>query len=60
MTNSQKIRAMTDEELADMISNDRPKMSAYCPIIQADQNPGFCDDKCKDCVMDWLKQEVEE
>lgn len=58
MTNADRIRAMTDEELA-IFLDDVQKYNIYCePII--------CDD-CKDCMTDlcwqcwraWLKQEAE-
>lgn len=54
MTNAQKIRAMTDEELeqfinhfniCDIRTNEECKMS-YCAC-------------CEVCVMDWLKQPAE-
>lgn len=53
MTNSQKIRAMTDEELADLIQRE----VGYCAPT------GDCEkmyNDCKACWLDWLKQSVEE
>ena len=50
MTNSDKIRAMPDEELADVI--------AYA--CDSELLSGFiCHSTCKQCILDWLKQEVE-
>ena len=49
MTNADKIRAMTDEELAEWIAH--PKI-AYC---QYDICNGETD--CSMCALQWLKQE---
>ena len=51
-TNAQKIRSMTDEELANIIE---------CPY----GNPYFdehlpCKGSCHDCLLIWLKQSAEE
>lgn len=52
MTNADKIRAMTDEELAHFWET-RPDA---CPPIGT-----ICSGKnCYDCWLDWLEQEVEE
>lgn len=51
-TNADKIRNMTDEELAETITAD------WCSIVC----PGgsfFCDGECKTKVLDWLRQEAE-
>ena len=52
MTNAQKIRAMSDEELANIIE---------CPY----GNPYFdehlpCKDSCHECLLIWLHQPAEE
>ena len=56
-TNGDRIRAMTDEELANFLF---PLGS--CPII-ADGLPfnesADCADDCEKCWLDWLKKEVE-
>ena len=59
MTNADRIRAMTDEELADFIND------AEYGLIE---HPGMCDvckeyrltnlNVCKNCWLDWLKQEA--
>ena len=52
-TNADKIRAMSDEELADIISRE----AGYCAPT------GDCEkasNDCKDCWLDWLKQSAEE
>ena len=50
MTNAQRIRNMTDEELAEII---------VCPF---DTDPSVCSYKgtCLDCCLEWLKQPVED
>lgn len=58
MTNADKIRAMTDEELAGFINDaeygflDRPAMCDVCTAHRMNN--------CLKCWLDWLKQEVEE
>lgn len=49
LTNADRIRAMSDEELADFIS------ACGCPDHARD-----CKESCKDCTMEWLKQPAEE
>ena len=52
-SNADKIRAMTDDELADFIDRE----IGGCP------QTGDCkkaSDDCKACWLDWLKQSVEE
>ncbi len=46
-TNADRIRAMSDEELADVV---------VCPHIG---NWDLCRDDCKKCRLDWLKQPAE-
>ena len=63
-TNADRIRSMTDEELADWIYGQCDEWSNWCPK-EAPINPetfeclrnGGC---CGKCILDWLKQEVEE
>lgn len=64
MTNANKMRSMTDEELAELINKD-PFVkyltpAKYCEVVNAGENPGFCDDDCYDCILKWLKEEVKE
>ena len=49
-TNADRIRAMTDEELARW-------MEQYERCVEHKRK---CDSKCYQCWLDWLKQEVEE
>ena len=56
MTNAQKIRAMSDEELAEFI--DR------CEMSDIDYAKTFCDlcngqYECAQCRLDWLRQPAE-
>lgn len=57
-TNADKIRQMTDEELAKIVVRAR-YFDKFCEIVLAGENPGFCDDDCNECALDWLKREVE-
>ena len=58
MTNSEKIRAMTDEELSEFANVDG--LTPWCkdrnPCPQMNNDP--CD--CRPCMLDWLKQECDE
>lgn len=51
-TNADRIRSMTDEELADFIGGD--PMHDICPNDCHDD----LDRSCKVCALDWLKEEV--
>lgn len=55
MKNGDRIRAMTDEELAKMVS------MKVCRIVKPDGKDcpkGFYFGKCDKCVISWLKQEA--
>ena len=62
MTNADKIRGMTDEELATLLSKDslwlRYFHPQYCELVAENLNPGFCDDDCYECVLKWLNAEL--
>ena len=47
-TNADRIRAMTDDELAEFIS------ACGCPDHARD-----CRESCKDCALEWLKEPAE-
>ena len=56
MTNADRIRQMSDEELRKVVGH-------YVCWFQRDLYYGDCPDsygfgKCNECVLDWLKQEV--
>lgn len=57
MTNGDKLRSMTDEQIADLFTF-APDGASWltCPIISTRCKDG----ECRDCMLDWLKQEVEE
>jgi hypothetical protein len=50
MTNGERIRSMSDEELADFITDD------MCGLICGD--PLACEGECKQKMLDWLTKEV--
>lgn len=50
-TNADKIRSMTDEELASLFSDFRHEH--WCP-----PDAGDCVEYCTDCWLAWLKQEI--
>ena len=50
MTNAQKIRAMSDEELADVVANG---------VGCVRKAPHCMDDDCTPCIRKWLQQPAE-
>lgn len=58
MTNADKIKNMTNEELATVLSQDGVFFPRYCGMVAEGEDPGFCDDDCYKCVLKWLNQEV--
>ena len=56
-TNADRIRSMTDEELAEFLDRwalgDKKKKKTFCDLCKGQYD---CHD---DCLMDWLKEEVE-
>lgn len=55
ITNADRIRSMTDEELAEWLAKHNER-SAVCPNFGAHD----CQASCRKCWLDWLKQEVSE
>ena len=54
-TNADRIRAMTDEELAELLQKNR----GGCRALTTESY--VCDNTdCKSCWLEWLKQEAEE
>lgn len=49
-TNAERIRSMTDEELASCITDDLCDRVCHSPLS--------CDGNCETQVLDWLKQEA--
>ena len=50
-TNADKIRSMTDEELADFMTDD------FCELLC--KLPTVCDGQCNLKLLQWLKKEAE-
>ena len=57
ISNADRIRAMSDEELVEFIMRDIP-----CDLDITRCDYYYCDrtQNCKKCIMDWLQSEVEE
>lgn len=56
MTNADRIRAMSDEELANFIPDWRHTKACKCN----EHEFIGCDNQCEKCVLEWLKQPAEE
>lgn len=55
MTNGDRIRRMTDEELADIIGFNECEDDGYrCPELTGDSH---CGGVCRSAFLEWLKQE---
>ena len=54
MTNADKIRAMSDEELVELIYSDACRQQYY----KTDNELCSRYNSCTDCWLDWLKQEA--
>lgn len=56
MTNADRIRSMTDEELAEFIGSTNSTIPCgTCPVELANDENG-----CVECILKWLQAEVEE
>lgn len=55
ITNADRIRAMSDEELAEFIPNWSYTNACKCE----EQSYADCNLKCEECVLDWLQQPAE-
>lgn len=65
MTNADRIRSMTDEELANFLYrfNDIDEKVKFCTnkkvcIDLLDKGDTLPDEWCKECLLEWLKSEV--
>ena len=57
ITNADRVRAMTDEELAYELSDvGCPATLTTCPYDDCDGQPS--DEMCQKCWLDWLRQEA--
>ena len=55
MNNADRIRNMTDEEIADLFTDDITGDSTFsCPVFRT----SCVGVDCRECLLDWLKQEV--
>lgn len=56
MTNAEKIRSMSDEELAEFLA-----YKAYCEECYVEKDDSCCcpDGTCKQKHLDWLRSEAE-
>ena len=57
MTNADRIRNMTDEELAEFIH--KTIFDQGSNLFTCEEPPVNCHEECKECYMDWLQKEVE-
>ena len=55
-TNADRIRSMSDEELANFIPDWRHTKACKCN----EHEFIGCDNQCEKCVLEWLKQPAEE
>jgi hypothetical protein len=55
ITNADRIRQMTDEQLAAYIGH-----ASLCVTIQGEDGGAWCSQygSCNECIRDWLRQEV--
>lgn len=51
-TNADKLRAMSDEELANLVTDDMCELLCGAPLV--------CEGQCKQKMLDWLKQEAKD
>jgi hypothetical protein len=59
MTNADRIRAMSDEELADELMT-RLVLCQYCEYQNECENDEFVTaEKCREGIVEWLKQPAE-
>lgn len=63
-TNADRIRSMTDEELAVWLAKHkyrRPTFDGWLPFCNTVMGPRIChEDGCEKCWLDWLKSPVDE
>lgn len=59
MTNGEKIRAMTDEELVKFLIDF--KVCEHCDYLSADVCiDAMCEDVGRTCLLEWVKRPVED
>ena len=57
MTNADKIRNMSDDELVEVFMDAGHDFPAYCNPIAADNS---CNYNCGECCLKWLQEESNE
>lgn len=57
VTNADRIRNMSDEELAEFIH--KTIFDQGSNLFTCEEPPVNCHEECKECYMDWLQKEVE-
>ena len=55
-TNADRIRSMTDEELAEWMAKYCERKTVFCPNFGAHD----CQESCEQCLLGWLRTEVTE
>ena len=58
MTNADKIRQMSIEQLAELIDDSKPFFN--CSMCQYEPPYGTCTTPCVKPILEWLKQEAPE
>ena len=58
-TNADKIRSMTDEELAEFLDNNVPDCGRLCPDFKAGCSWTCSHNQGKDFLLKWLQSEAE-
>ena len=53
-TNADRIRSMTDEEMAEWMAKYCERKTVFCPNFGAHD----CQESCEQCWLDWLRTEV--
>lgn len=59
ITNADKIRAMSDEELAEFITGLNEHCLAGIGKIDCSSCNGYCEDNCRRMTKEWLQSEAE-
>ena len=59
LTNADRIRAMSDEELTEFITDLNEHCLAGIGEVDCSKCAGHCEDNCKRMVRNWLQEEAE-
>ena len=58
-TNADRIRSMSDEELAELLANEVPHDCAYCTLLCATFDGDKFAESCQNAFYRWLQQPAE-